>query len=184
MAWCCSVLLPDDGLEVGTAEELSTSLAKASPELKQCVASCKHIAETAKQQSTFQNVSSTVIRLHAFSCLSQHQRSDNSKRSCLTPGEWRVVPARPGDWQSLLYRHGVGVFYRHHRNLPDGPFQPAPLLTFPWGSKDVSPSKKYDRLPGLSLEEDLQLSSFHLKQGLPLICDLCQGHREAMEVKG
>ncbi|XP_028987446.1 acetylcholine receptor subunit gamma [Betta splendens] len=44
-----------DGLDVGTAEQLGASLAKASPELKQCVASCKHIAETAKQQSTFQN---------------------------------------------------------------------------------------------------------------------------------
>ncbi|XP_028283514.1 acetylcholine receptor subunit gamma [Parambassis ranga] len=44
-----------DGLEGGTAEQLSTSLAKASPELKQCVASCKHIAETARQQSNFQN---------------------------------------------------------------------------------------------------------------------------------
>ncbi|XP_038575180.1 acetylcholine receptor subunit gamma isoform X2 [Micropterus salmoides] len=44
-----------DGLEGGTAEQLSVSLAKASPELKQCVSSCKHIAETAKQQSNFQN---------------------------------------------------------------------------------------------------------------------------------
>ncbi|XP_047445700.1 acetylcholine receptor subunit gamma [Mugil cephalus] len=43
------------GLEGGTAEQLSTSLAKASPELKQCVASCKHIAETARQQNNFQN---------------------------------------------------------------------------------------------------------------------------------
>ncbi|TKS79928.1 Acetylcholine receptor subunit gamma [Collichthys lucidus] len=44
-----------DGLEGGTAEHLSTSLAKASPELKKCVASCKHIAETARQQNNFQN---------------------------------------------------------------------------------------------------------------------------------
>uniref|UniRef100_A0A671WQ99 Cholinergic receptor, nicotinic, gamma n=1 Tax=Sparus aurata TaxID=8175 RepID=A0A671WQ99_SPAAU len=44
-----------DGLEGGTAEQLSISLAKASPELKKCVASCKHIAETARQQSNFQN---------------------------------------------------------------------------------------------------------------------------------
>ncbi|KAM8727727.1 acetylcholine receptor subunit gamma [Acanthopagrus schlegelii] len=44
-----------DGLEEGTAEHLSISLAKASPELKKCVASCKHIAETARQQSNFQN---------------------------------------------------------------------------------------------------------------------------------
>uniref|UniRef100_A0A8C4D9S4 Cholinergic receptor, nicotinic, gamma n=1 Tax=Dicentrarchus labrax TaxID=13489 RepID=A0A8C4D9S4_DICLA len=44
-----------DGLEAGTAEQLSISLAKASPELKKCVASCKHIAETARQHSDFQN---------------------------------------------------------------------------------------------------------------------------------
>uniref|UniRef100_A0A8D3CUN2 Cholinergic receptor, nicotinic, gamma n=1 Tax=Scophthalmus maximus TaxID=52904 RepID=A0A8D3CUN2_SCOMX len=36
-------------------EQLGTSLAKASPELKQCVASCKHIAETARQHNNFQN---------------------------------------------------------------------------------------------------------------------------------
>ncbi|XP_056277200.1 acetylcholine receptor subunit gamma [Pseudoliparis swirei] len=44
-----------DGLEGGTAEQLSASLAKASPQLKQCVSSCKHIAETARQQNNFQN---------------------------------------------------------------------------------------------------------------------------------
>ncbi|XP_038125534.1 acetylcholine receptor subunit gamma isoform X3 [Cyprinodon tularosa] len=42
------------GLKGGTAEDLSVSLAQASPELRQCVASCKHIAETAKQQNNFQ----------------------------------------------------------------------------------------------------------------------------------
>lgn len=52
------VVPPGDGLEAGTAEQLGASLAKASPELKQCVASCKHIAETARQQNNFQNVSS------------------------------------------------------------------------------------------------------------------------------
>uniref|UniRef100_A0A8C2X5G3 Cholinergic receptor, nicotinic, gamma n=1 Tax=Cyclopterus lumpus TaxID=8103 RepID=A0A8C2X5G3_CYCLU len=36
-------------------EQLSASLAKASPQLKQCVSSCKHIAETARQQNNFQN---------------------------------------------------------------------------------------------------------------------------------
>uniref|UniRef100_A0A4W6E818 Cholinergic receptor, nicotinic, gamma n=1 Tax=Lates calcarifer TaxID=8187 RepID=A0A4W6E818_LATCA len=36
-------------------EQLGASLVRASPELKQCVASCKHIAETARQQSNFQN---------------------------------------------------------------------------------------------------------------------------------
>uniref|UniRef100_A0A3P8W917 Cholinergic receptor, nicotinic, gamma n=1 Tax=Cynoglossus semilaevis TaxID=244447 RepID=A0A3P8W917_CYNSE len=43
------------GLEGGTAEQLGASLARASPELRQCVASCKHIAETARQQNSFQN---------------------------------------------------------------------------------------------------------------------------------
>lgn len=49
----------DDGLEGETSEQLSISLAKASPEVKKCVASCKHIAESAKQQNSFQNVRST-----------------------------------------------------------------------------------------------------------------------------
>ncbi|XP_026005414.1 acetylcholine receptor subunit gamma isoform X1 [Astatotilapia calliptera] len=44
-----------DGLEGGTAQHLVNSLAKASPELKQCVVSCKHIAETARQQNDFQS---------------------------------------------------------------------------------------------------------------------------------
>ena len=50
----------DDGMEGGTAEQLGASLVNASPELKQCVASCKHIAETARQQNNFQNVSSYI----------------------------------------------------------------------------------------------------------------------------
>ncbi|XP_037537615.1 acetylcholine receptor subunit gamma [Nematolebias whitei] len=45
----------NDGLSGDTAERLSLSLAQASPELKQCVASCKHIAETTRQQSNFQS---------------------------------------------------------------------------------------------------------------------------------
>uniref|UniRef100_A0A3Q3WK57 Uncharacterized protein n=1 Tax=Mola mola TaxID=94237 RepID=A0A3Q3WK57_MOLML len=44
-----------DGLEGGTAEQLSNCLAKASPELKKCVTSCIHIAETARQQNNFEN---------------------------------------------------------------------------------------------------------------------------------
>uniref|UniRef100_A0A8C6PSJ1 Cholinergic receptor, nicotinic, gamma n=1 Tax=Nothobranchius furzeri TaxID=105023 RepID=A0A8C6PSJ1_NOTFU len=36
-------------------EQLRSSLEQASPELKQCVAACKHIAETARHQSNFQN---------------------------------------------------------------------------------------------------------------------------------
>ncbi|XP_037314787.2 acetylcholine receptor subunit gamma [Pungitius pungitius] len=45
----------DDGLEGGTAEQLSASLGKASPQLKQCVSACKHIAKTAGQQNNFKN---------------------------------------------------------------------------------------------------------------------------------
>ncbi|KAM4605285.1 acetylcholine receptor subunit gamma [Polymixia lowei] len=44
-----------DGFDASTAEKLGAGLAKASPELKQCVASCKHIAETARQQNNFQS---------------------------------------------------------------------------------------------------------------------------------
>lgn len=54
---------PDEGLVEGTAEQFSASLAKASPELRQCVASCKHIAETARHQNNFQNVSLTFAHL-------------------------------------------------------------------------------------------------------------------------
>ncbi|XP_068605011.1 acetylcholine receptor subunit gamma [Brachionichthys hirsutus] len=52
-----------DGLEGGTAEQLSTSLANASPDLKKCVASCKHIAETARQQKNFQNENEEWFRV-------------------------------------------------------------------------------------------------------------------------
>nr|XP_057922810.1 acetylcholine receptor subunit gamma [Doryrhamphus excisus] len=45
----------NEGLEGGTSQRLSLSLAKAAPELKQCVASCKHIAETRRQHNNFQN---------------------------------------------------------------------------------------------------------------------------------
>uniref|UniRef100_A0A8C6TVI4 Cholinergic receptor, nicotinic, gamma n=1 Tax=Neogobius melanostomus TaxID=47308 RepID=A0A8C6TVI4_9GOBI len=44
-----------NGLQGGTAEQLTASLANASVELKQCVSSCKHIAETAKQHNIFQS---------------------------------------------------------------------------------------------------------------------------------
>lgn len=44
-----------DGLNGGTAQQLSDSLAQASPEVKQCVAFCKYIAETARQQNNFQS---------------------------------------------------------------------------------------------------------------------------------
>lgn len=53
-----------------------------------------------------------------------------------------MVPGGPGDRQGLFYHHVVGVFYRHDRHLPDGPFQPASLLAFPRGSQEVSPSNE------------------------------------------
>uniref|UniRef100_A0A674AG04 Cholinergic receptor, nicotinic, gamma n=1 Tax=Salmo trutta TaxID=8032 RepID=A0A674AG04_SALTR len=40
-------------LEGGTAQDLGTSLAQASPEVRQCVESCKHIAKSARQQNNF-----------------------------------------------------------------------------------------------------------------------------------
>ncbi|KAJ8011589.1 hypothetical protein DPEC_G00059820 [Dallia pectoralis] len=43
------------GLDSGTALDLSVSLAQASPEVRQCVASCKHIAQTARQQNNFES---------------------------------------------------------------------------------------------------------------------------------
>ncbi|KAG7273509.1 hypothetical protein CRUP_015885 [Coryphaenoides rupestris] len=42
-------------LDGSSAEQLESSLAKMSPELNQCVASCKHIAETARGQNHFQS---------------------------------------------------------------------------------------------------------------------------------
>ncbi|KAL6467885.1 hypothetical protein MHYP_G00235620 [Metynnis hypsauchen] len=44
-----------NGLEGDTVQDLSSSLAMASPEVQQCVASCKHIAESTKQQNDFQS---------------------------------------------------------------------------------------------------------------------------------
>lgn len=129
----------DDGLEGGSAEQLSASLAKASPQLKQCVASCKHIAETARKQNNFQSVSSTFQYVLIFLGSST---SVIISHVLPAPGERRVVPGRPGDRQGLLHCHGVGVFYRHDWDLPDGSFQPAPLLAFPRGSQEVSPSNK------------------------------------------
>ncbi|XP_023674242.1 acetylcholine receptor subunit gamma [Paramormyrops kingsleyae] len=42
-----------NGLAGDMAQELGSSLAQASPEVRQCVASCKHIAESTRQQSRF-----------------------------------------------------------------------------------------------------------------------------------
>ncbi|XP_061696470.1 acetylcholine receptor subunit gamma [Syngnathoides biaculeatus] len=51
------------GLEGVTAEQLSVSLAKAAPELKQCVTSCTQIAEMTKQDNNFQNENEEWIRV-------------------------------------------------------------------------------------------------------------------------
>lgn len=53
----------------------------------------------------------------------------------------------PGDWQGLLYRHGIRVLYWHDRDLPDGAFQPAPLHAFPRGHQDLPAT---DRHPGVN----------------------------------
>ncbi|XP_077580642.1 acetylcholine receptor subunit gamma [Stigmatopora nigra] len=53
----------NNGLEGATAEKLSISLAKAAPELRQCVASCKHIAETTMQQKIFKHENEEWIRV-------------------------------------------------------------------------------------------------------------------------
>lgn len=59
-----------------------------------------------------------------------------------------MVPGWPCHRQGLLFCHSVGVFCRHNRDIPDGPFQPASLLTFSWGSQKLPPSNK---CPGLNL---------------------------------
>uniref|UniRef100_A0A8C9R3I8 Cholinergic receptor, nicotinic, gamma n=1 Tax=Scleropages formosus TaxID=113540 RepID=A0A8C9R3I8_SCLFO len=44
-----------NGLEVGQEQDVAASLAHASPEVQQCVTSCKHIAESTREQSCFQS---------------------------------------------------------------------------------------------------------------------------------
>lgn len=75
------VLYPDGGLKGGTAEDLRVSLAQASPELRQCVASCKHIAETAKQQNNFQKVSSCKFQVTISDGLKESDK--NNYRLCV-----------------------------------------------------------------------------------------------------
>lgn len=74
-----------------------------------------------------------------------------------------MVPGCPSDRQGLLHCYGTGVLHWHHRYLPDGAFQPAALLAFPWGSLAVSPPGREQhgciteqwrrRLSGVSQEE-------------------------------
>ncbi|KAL4635957.1 acetylcholine receptor subunit gamma [Arapaima gigas] len=42
-------------LEAGEEQDMSTSLARAAPEVQQCVTACKHVAESVREQSYFQN---------------------------------------------------------------------------------------------------------------------------------
>ncbi len=65
-------LISENGLEGNTAQDLEFSLASASPEVQQCVSSCKHIAESAKHQNDFQSVSdsSRILQTWGWMCLS------------------------------------------------------------------------------------------------------------------
>ncbi|XP_041659724.1 acetylcholine receptor subunit gamma isoform X2 [Cheilinus undulatus] len=98
-----------DGLDGGTPEQITASLAKASPQLRQCVASCKHIAETARQQNNFQN--------------------ENE--------EWflvaRVIDRACFIVMSLVFFIGtIGIFLMGHFNNP-------PLLPFPGDPRKYLP---------------------------------------------
>lgn len=87
------VLSTDDGLDGATTEQLSISLAKASPEVRKCVASCKHIAETARQQNNFQNVSYTFTS----ACLPLLTSTFSVNLQLPPTGERGVVPGGTGD---------------------------------------------------------------------------------------
>lgn len=49
------------GTHLDGDQDLTWSLAMASPELQQCVTSCKHIAENTKQYNDFQKVSTVTV---------------------------------------------------------------------------------------------------------------------------
>ncbi|XP_056149874.1 acetylcholine receptor subunit gamma [Lampris incognitus] len=98
-----------NGLEGDTAELLGASLAKASPEINKCVGSCKHIAETIRQQNDFQ--------------------SENE--------EWFLV-ARVIDrmcfivMASVFFTGTIGIFLMGHFNQPpDTPFLDDPKKYLP-----------------------------------------------------
>lgn len=133
----------DEGLEGGTAEQLSTGLARASPELRKCVASCKHIAETTRQQNNFQNVSfvlflslpsSRLPYLHLFTSMSF---CDLSFPQTQENEEWFLV-GRVIDRVCFLviatvfFIGTVGIFLMGHFNQP-------PSSPFPGDSKSYLP---------------------------------------------
>ncbi|XP_074545016.1 acetylcholine receptor subunit gamma [Halichoeres trimaculatus] len=98
-----------DGLEEGTAEQLSASLARASPQLRQCVTSCKHIAETTRQQNNFQNENEEWILVARV-----------IDRVCF------IVMA------SVFFIGTIGIFLMGHFNQP-------PLTPFPGDPKRYLP---------------------------------------------
>ncbi|XP_060900526.1 acetylcholine receptor subunit gamma [Labrus mixtus] len=99
----------NSGLEGGTAEQISASLARASPQLRQCVASCKHIAETARQQNSFQNENEEWFLVARV-----------IDRACF------IVMA------SLFFIGTIGIFLMGHFNQP-------PLSPFPGDPKRYLP---------------------------------------------
>ncbi|XP_055059392.2 acetylcholine receptor subunit gamma [Misgurnus anguillicaudatus] len=98
-----------NGLQGDTAQDLESSLALASREVQQCVASCKHIAESAKHQNDFQ--------------------SENE--------EWflvaRVIDRMCFIVMALLYILGtIGIFLMGHFNqAPSQPFPGDPKRYLP-----------------------------------------------------
>ncbi|XP_065810056.1 acetylcholine receptor subunit gamma [Labrus bergylta] len=99
----------NSGLEGGTAEQISANLARASPQLRQCVASCKHIAETARQQNSFQNENEEWFLVARV-----------IDRACF------IVMA------SLFFIGTIGIFLMGHFNQP-------PLSPFPGDPKRYLP---------------------------------------------
>ncbi|XP_026781416.2 acetylcholine receptor subunit gamma isoform X3 [Pangasianodon hypophthalmus] len=98
-----------NSLEEDTVQDLTWGLAMASPELQQCVASCKHIAESTKQHNDFQK--------------------ENE--------EWflvaRVIDRLCFITMALLFMLGtIGIFLMGH-------FNQAPALPFPGDPKRYLP---------------------------------------------
>nr|XP_015216581.1 PREDICTED: acetylcholine receptor subunit gamma [Lepisosteus oculatus] len=98
-----------NGLEGGTAQDIDTSLAQASPEVRLCVEACNHIAASARESNDFQ--------------------SENE--------EWflvaRVIDRVCFSVMSLLFILGtIGIFLMGH-------FNQAPSLPFPGDPRNYLP---------------------------------------------
>lgn len=87
-----------------------------------------------------------------------------------------MVPGWPCHRQGLLFCHSVCVFYRHNRDLPDGPFQPASLLTFSWGFQKLPPSNKCPGLNTGSKSPDKLLYQSGILTACCLLNDLLERH--------